>query len=78
MSSNCGLRWSAIRILNEMKDLERQLTSERAENLHVSCVNCDAWNHGEEYCMTYRERPPARIIAFGCPEWHNVNDDVPF
>lgn len=78
MSSNNGLRWSAIRILKEMANLEKQLTNERAENLHISCVNCDNWQHQEEYCMKFRDRPPAKIIAFGCIDWTNINDDVPF
>lgn len=78
MSSNNGLRWNTVRILNEMADLSNQLKAQRAENLHVSCVNCDNWGAQVECCLKYNQRPPATIIAFGCNEWSNVDDDVPF
>jgi len=78
MSSNNGLRWEAVRILNDIARLKETLTSAKAETLHISCVNCDNWHHIEEYCKKYMERPPAKIIAFGCNDWTNIDDDIPF
>lgn len=78
MSSNNGFRSNTNRLLIELRELSATLEKTPAEELHVSCVNCTNWHQIEEYCMKYQQRPPARIIAFACPDWFNLDEDVPF
>ena len=42
-----------------------------------SCVNCGYFIHSSEVCGLdpLRRRPPARVIADGCPSF---DEDVPF
>lgn len=40
------------------------------------CLNCDRFNIQKEVCEKFGgQRPPARIIVVGCPEFV---DDIPF
>lgn len=51
--------------------------------LQQSCLSCmyfdeDGRKSGEkEQCTAYKERPPARVIAFACPNYSDA-DDIPF
>lgn len=78
MSSNNGLRWQTQSLMNQLKDHIAELEKQPAELLHKSCVNCENWEDSAEMCMKYRARPPAKVIAFGCIDWFNLNDDIPF
>lgn len=41
-----------------------------------SCVHCDHFDQAAEVCNQFnRMRPPARVIAFGCPAYE---DEIPF
>lgn len=41
-----------------------------------TCLTCDHFKeHSGEVCGLYHSRPPARIIAFGCPSYEN---EIPF
>lgn len=42
-----------------------------------SCIYCEHFDEPSEVCKKYGQRPPARIIAMGCPDFEN-NDDIPF
>ena len=44
-------------------------------NLTKTCLTCDNFNERQEICLTYNQRPPARVIAFGCPAYLN---EIPF
>jgi len=44
---------------------------------YQSCLNCFFFNEKEELCNKYKMRPPARIIAFGCPDYSDVIE-IPF
>lgn len=37
--------------------------------LHRSCLTCVHFEEATEKCHRYEQRPPARVIAMGCPEW---------
>ena len=40
-----------------------------------TCVHC-AYFNGDETCQLAGQRPPAQVIAFGCPSF--VEDEIPF
>lgn len=42
-----------------------------------SCCNCLNFREHIELCGLYNQRPPARVIAYGCPKWED-KDEVPF
>jgi hypothetical protein len=44
------------------------------EDVFHTCLSCFNWEDKEEICMLYKQRPPARIIANGCPSY----EDIPF
>ncbi len=47
------------------------------DTLHVSCISCVHFRHKEEVCNLYKQRPPAKVIAAGCPQYMD-NLGVPF
>ncbi len=42
-----------------------------------SCLNCENFDEKTETCGVYRQRPPARVIAYGCVSYSD-SDDIPF
>lgn len=38
------------------------------------CLTCGYFDEETEVCKEAGQRPPARVIVFGCPKW----DDIPF
>lgn len=40
-----------------------------------SCLTCMNFDEKKEQCTTYKQRPPARVIAFGCDSFE---EDIPF
>jgi hypothetical protein len=61
-----------------LTDEERQQLMRRVEHAHKMfpcCINCDNFVEEIEICKLYQIRPPAHIIAYGCPAWLQL---VPF
>ena len=48
------------------------------EEMIKSCITCETFNESTEVCNKYKMKPPARIIAFGCPDYNNISEDIPF
>jgi hypothetical protein len=44
------------------------------EDVFRTCISCDNWNHVNEICDKWKQRPPAKIIANGCDDY----SDIPF
>lgn len=42
-----------------------------------SCIACMHFNEQHETCNKFNARPPARVIAFACPEYIE-DSDIPF
>lgn len=38
----------------------------------ATCINCTHFDETNELCTKYSARPPARVIALGCPEYENL------
>ncbi len=47
-------------------------------NLVKSCLSCDHFNEQTEICKLVNKRPPAKVIAFACEKYDNIDDDIPF
>lgn len=49
------------------------------DNIHPfkNCLNCKHFEEKSEMCNSYHAKPPARVIAYGCPE-HDDMYSVPF
>lgn len=77
-SHNGKHRYRLIAAFNHLRSAMQQVENGDPGTMHVSCLNCDSFDEQNEVCTRYRQRPPARVIAFGCPDWVNLNDDVPF
>lgn len=41
-----------------------------------TCINCINFDEANELCRLVKMRPPARVIAFGCPKYDD--DKIPF
>lgn len=51
-------------------DLRQRITDMlEAARLYHSCVSCQHFDEPTENCCLFNQRPPARIIAFGCERW---------
>lgn len=44
-------------------------------NIIACCLTCEHFDEPAETCTLYQQRPPARVIAYGCPSWQ---DEMPF
>lgn len=42
-----------------------------------NCITCKRFVESEERCKFYNAKPPARVIAFGCHEYEDL-DEIPF
>ena len=41
-----------------------------------TCITCEHFIENTEHCTVFGARPPARVIAYGCPKYSN--DEIPF
>jgi recombinational DNA repair protein RecR len=49
-----------------------------ANPIYKSCLNCVNFREQRgEVCQLVNQRPPARVIAYGCKMWE-PNDEIPF
>lgn len=55
----------------ELKELVEKL-----EPIYRSCINCEHFDEPNEKCKLYNQRPPARVIAYGCEEYEDI--EIPF
>lgn len=62
------------RITKRIDELFNALSGELEKNVKT-CISCNSFDESTETCKMFEQRPPARIIAFGC---EHFNDDIPF
>lgn len=41
-----------------------------------TCITCEYFNE-QEICTVANQRPPAKVIVFGCDSWTD-GDEIPF
>jgi len=47
------------------------------EFIYIGCLNCANFREKDELCSLVMQRPPAKVIVYGCPKWED-KEDVPF
>lgn len=55
----------------------QKFLTEALKAARISCLNCVSWRKNEEICILFKARPPAHVIAFGCPSFCH-NEEIPF
>lgn len=44
-----------------------------------TCITCNAFDNDNETCnKANNQRPPAKVIAYGCPQYNDFDDEIPF
>lgn len=58
--------------------IDKAVNEAAKEGLLRTCVTCIQFvEMGGELCRLYAQRPPARVIAYGCKDYAH-NDEIPF
>ncbi len=57
--------------------LDRVLKEDQYQHPYQNCLLCDHFNEEKEVCKLYQKKPPARVIAYGCPSFED-EDAIPF
>lgn len=47
------------------------------KGIMTTCITCIDFNEPTELCQRFKERPPARVIAYGCKSYTH-DDEIPF
>lgn len=79
--SSSNLRWRAKLLIQQevRKMIADLLDSAKPGEIVRSCISCEHFVESQEGCkISNMQRPPARVIAFGCPKYENIDDDIPF
>lgn len=81
MSSNYVLK-------KELQDAMREVFDRlRFDELFVTCLSCQYWDHKGDQCGKYQQKPPAKVIVAGCPAFEATkpwtggkayDDEIPF
>ena len=60
-------------------DIELALINaiEKTDDPFANCLNCLNFDEKNEICNLYNQRPPAKVIAYGCPQWIDVTE-IPY
>lgn len=48
-----------------------------AIRMETTCVRCLSFDHEKEICRVAKARPPAKVIAYGCPQFES-EDTIPY
>lgn len=74
-------KFRALAFIAVGKELERAMmmhTSKIPDGATPSCLSCEHFYEPTEVCRISNDnRPPARIIAFGCHQYKD-KDSIPF
>lgn len=55
-------------------DVARLTAELHRQRMVHTCLTCVHWQPQGEICGKYRVRPPAQVIAYGCPEWSDLQN----
>ena len=54
-----------------------QMSASDTKGITTSCISCINFIEAGEFCKRFQARPPARVIAFACEEYCDI-EEVPF
>lgn len=57
------------------KLVELQVDRMMDEGWFRTCLNCQSFDEYKEWCMRWKAKPPAKVIAIGCEDHSDV---IPF
>lgn len=66
-----------FQLMEGIRGAIRGISSFDADSLQRNCLVCLAFDERSEVCTLYQQRPPARVIAYGCPSFKDVTD-IPY
>lgn len=67
-----------IGVSKAIQKVMEQHVSSVPNGIVPSCLSCEYFiETPDEICDAYKQRPPARVIAFGCPTYKD-KDPIPF
>jgi hypothetical protein len=64
-------------LIDQLRHISPILHDEKFDKFRKNCCNCANFNNQLESCITYKVRPPAKIIAYGCDSFIHI-DEIPF
>lgn len=41
----------------------------KTDYIYAGCINCENFTETSELCKLANQRPPVRVLLFGCPKW---------
>jgi recombinational DNA repair protein RecR len=44
---------------------------------YKNCITCQNFDEEKELCKLCNQRPPAKVIAYGCPQYDDI-ENIPF
>lgn len=66
---------SSVTVIKYSREYMRLLTDKLVkQGIVTTCLNCSNFKADSETCVLCHLRPPAKVIATGCPQW----DPLPF
>jgi hypothetical protein len=65
------------RTVHDMARAVAKTAFQRDDSFIRNCLVCLNFDETTELCKLFQQRPPARVIAFGCDSFKDV-DDIPF
>jgi len=71
---NVGENPRESQVAAAIRELARNVGVEVTRGLDT-CMSCEHFDEASEVCKLAGQRPPARVIAYGCPEYL---PDIPF
>lgn len=63
---------------NTRNDLVNAIATQLERSyMYQCCLNCEHFKEKTEMCLLANQRPPARVIVYGCNSWQDL-DSIPF
>lgn len=66
-----------LTLVDTLRNVNSWIHGKQVLKLETTCVKCLSFDHEKEICRVAKSRPPAKIIAYGCPEFES-EDTIPY
>lgn len=75
--SNKINREDFLKLRDTLLNVTSWMHGKQALRLETTCVRCLSFDQQNEICKVAKARPPAKVIAYGCPQFES-EDTIPF